>query len=238
MKGGHQMKRWLLLLVAVMVLGLAGPVSADLWDRGGGLIYDDHLNITWLQDANYAKTSGYDADGKMNWTGATTWAANLVYGGYSDWRLPTTVDGPYVKGYDGTTTGGFNITSSEMGYMYYVNLANKGYYGTSGPPGPQPGWTPTPNATFTDGNGNTVSFQNLQSDIYWSGTEYSAFPDSAWWFGTGGGPQEYVAPKDFYNFFAWAVRPGDVTAVPEPSLMVLLGISVMSLAGLKRWWRD
>ena len=26
--------------------------------------------------------------------------------------------------------------------------------------------------------------------------------------------------------------------VPEPSLMVLLGISVMSLVGLKRWWKE
>lgn len=26
--------------------------------------------------------------------------------------------------------------------------------------------------------------------------------------------------------------------VPEPSLMVLLGISIMSLAGLKRWWKE
>ena len=29
--------------------------------------YDTALNITWLADANYAKTSGYDADGLMNW---------------------------------------------------------------------------------------------------------------------------------------------------------------------------
>jgi hypothetical protein len=27
-------------------------------------------------------------------------------------------------------------------------------------------------------------------------------------------------------------------AVPEPSLMVLLGISVMSLVGLRRWWKE
>lgn len=29
-----------------------------------------------------------------------------------------------------------------------------------------------------------------------------------------------------------------VNTVPEPSLMVLLGISMMSLVGLRRWWKD
>ena len=31
--------------------------QAALYDRGNGLIYDDVLDITWLQDANYAKTT-------------------------------------------------------------------------------------------------------------------------------------------------------------------------------------
>jgi hypothetical protein len=53
--------------------------NAALWDRGGGLIYDDELQITWLQDANYAKTAGYDGDGLMSWGEATTWAANPSY---------------------------------------------------------------------------------------------------------------------------------------------------------------
>jgi hypothetical protein len=30
----------------------------------------------------------------------------------------------------------------------------------------------------------------------------------------------------------------EINPVPEPSLMVLLGISVMSLAGLRRWWKE
>ena len=32
---------------------------AALFDRGGGLIYDSDLDITWLKDGNYAQTSGY-----------------------------------------------------------------------------------------------------------------------------------------------------------------------------------
>ena len=58
-------------LIAAATLASSGAAQAALNDRGGGLLYDDVLNVTWLQDANYAKTSGYDADGRMNWTAAT-----------------------------------------------------------------------------------------------------------------------------------------------------------------------
>ncbi len=39
------------------------------------MLYDDVLDVTWLQDANYAKTSNYDLDGRMDFTAANTWAA-------------------------------------------------------------------------------------------------------------------------------------------------------------------
>lgn len=58
-------------LVAVCVANCSGGASASLIDRGGGLIYDSTKNNTWLQDANYAKTSGFDADGKMYWADAS-----------------------------------------------------------------------------------------------------------------------------------------------------------------------
>ena len=70
----------------------ATAAQAALVDRGGGMIYDTDLSITWLQDANLAKTSGYDADGRMSWVAANQWAANLIYGGYADWRLASATD--------------------------------------------------------------------------------------------------------------------------------------------------
>ena len=63
------MKR--LLLVFIMALGLAGGAHASLVgrdingnavlgsDASAVFLYDTVLDITWLRDANYAKTSGY-----------------------------------------------------------------------------------------------------------------------------------------------------------------------------------
>lgn len=80
------------MLLTFVAIGLvAAPADATLFDRGNGLIYDDGLDITWLQDANYGVTSGYDADGVMTWAEVLTWADTLIYGGHSDWRLPATV---------------------------------------------------------------------------------------------------------------------------------------------------
>ena len=70
--------------VVILYLLCVSPVHAALIVRSGGFVYDDVLDITWLQDANYAMTSGYDADGTMTWDDAFTWAANLNYGGYDD----------------------------------------------------------------------------------------------------------------------------------------------------------
>jgi hypothetical protein len=87
----------------IMALGLmagllvAGKSQAILIDRGGGLIYDDVLNVTWTQDANLCETLNNcipGPGGQMTWDNANTWAANLVFGGFSDWRLPNMdVDG-------------------------------------------------------------------------------------------------------------------------------------------------
>ncbi len=103
-------KSMVILCAVVLLLGTAGISGATLSDRGGGLIYDEDQDITWLQYANYAYTSGYDSDGLMNWDAAVTWADQLVYGGYDDWRLPTT---------PGTNEG--TISEGEMGHLYYVD---------------------------------------------------------------------------------------------------------------------
>ena len=147
------MKKSLLVTVIAMIMGFSTLVQADLfpgtqnfYDRGGGLIYDADLNITWY-DYTYTGPQGRTA---ANWYEAMTWAAGLTVAGLTGWRLPATVDGPWVNGDDGTTTAGYNITSSEMGHLYYVSLGNTSEGGLTNK-GPFTNPTPTYILDFKNG---------------------------------------------------------------------------------------
>ena len=101
------MKKILCLLSAlVLVIGLHIFPRAELIDMGDETIYDTDLQITWLKDAGMV--------GVKNWNDAREWAENLVFAGIDNWRLPIVTDQTY----------GYNITGSEMGYLYYIELGN------------------------------------------------------------------------------------------------------------------
>lgn len=207
-------------------IALAGALAltfsnaqAELFDKGGGLIYDDVLKITWLSDANYAQTSGHDADGRMNWTAANAWADNLSFYDsvrnvtYSDWRLPTALN------QDGNgSCMGYNC-NSEMGHMFYNNMG----VGAGG--------------SILDGanNPNFALFTNLQSNVYWSGTAYAPNPANAWGFSTDTGYQGSGYQGNV--FYAWAVRDGNVAApIPEPETyaMLLAGLGLLGVVARRR----
>ncbi len=216
-------------------------VEASLYDRGNGMIYDDVLNVTWLQDTNYAKTSGYDADGGMTWADAKSWAANLSYGGYDDWRLPslTPVNGTsfqYGITNNGSTDVGYNNSgiNTELGYMYYVNLGNLGYCSTAGVC-PQPGYSFPPNASFTDAATSTVkSFTNLDGGEYWFGVTRDAPIDFLGMaFFTDNGLQRWDSVDEAFGL-SWAVRDGDVSAVPLPAAIWLFGSALAGMGVIGR----
>ena len=234
-----------LLVLALIGFSLTSTAQASLVARDGGMVYDDVNNITWAADANLFQTqaasnpnlvseiiaanggvihdtpNGYDtvtnsgvrfltsadfntSNSQMSWWGAQAWANNLSLGGYTDWALPTT--DPAVVGH--------NQTGSQLGNLFYTQLG--GVQNTS--------ITTTHNADYN-------LFSNVQ-DYYWSSSEYAPIPVRAWNFVTGSGSQ--IHSYKINQSYAWAVRPGDVAAVPLPGAVWLFLSGLIGLMSLKR----
>ncbi len=79
---------------------------------------------------------------------------------------------------------------------------------------------------------NTGPFSNLQSSYYWSGTEYAPFTSGAWLFYFNIGVQNRSDKGDEY--YAWAVRPGDIAPVPVPGAVWLFGGALTLLGAVRR----
>jgi hypothetical protein len=193
--------------------------------------FDSTLNITWLKDWNYAKSTGYvgaNDSGGMSWLSAKTWAENLSIGGYSDWRLPkmTPVNGVsfnYTSSQDGTTDQGYANAgvgwglANEIGHLYYVSLGHSKF-----------------SPENYQGNSDNRPFQNMTaSSMYWINHENEPDPSRASRFWLGYGEQSSAVKT--IQLYAVAVRNGDVTAaVPEPQTYAMLLAGLGLIAGVAR----
>jgi hypothetical protein len=170
-----------------------------------------------LADASYAQTSGYDADGNMDWSTATTWASNLdpYNSNITGWRLPDTnpVNGAtydYGFAYDGSKDEGYNISAagsayegshaSEMAYMFYNTLGNLAPYDSNG------------SSQSGGGLTNTGPFSNLRPAGYWSATATEANHAFVLYFDYGSQGSDATANPHA----AWVVHDGDVGAAVVP----------------------
>ncbi len=232
-------KLTLIYMILFLVLTLAAATaSANLVTIGTANYLGSDYNLIWDDDNNGNSVIWLDySNGATNWVAQNAWAAGLnasgvltydidstytVDWGTNSWRLPATVDGPRVFGYDGTTTAGYNITSSEMGHLYYTELGNLGYHDTAG--NTQPGF----------GLNNTGVFNNLRNNDgrYWSGTDFTAYSSSAWHFFMYYGSQDTYLKTN--NLYGLAIRSGDVSAVPVPAAIWLLGSGLIAIVGIRR----
>jgi|APLak6261668527_1056067.scaffolds.fasta_scaffold14777_1 hypothetical protein len=247
-------KKTAALLVAA--LGIAESSQAALLDRGRDMVFDDVLNITWTKDANLFKTladaSGNPANfvqeiikvnsavqisrqypyhseyrnfpseieidfnaatGHLSWFGANAFVGylnSISYSGYDNWRLPN------ESLHDGYLTT--PNSNQELSYMFYTNLGGAGN---------QP-------ITSTHNNfENYALFRNIESYPFWSG---SVDDVHSWAEGVhfANGKAETFNMDSF--FYAWAVRDGDVAAVPVPAAFWLFasGLGLLSFTRRKQ----
>lgn len=201
------MKKLLTAIASALVL--VGASEAALVDRGGGLVYDTSLNVTWLADWSYAVTSGYaiqnsgglgsfviSADGSMGWDAAQQWANSLVIGGAGGWRLPKSGG-----------CSGFSCTTGELGHLFYEDLGGR----------PNESVLVADHDTFTQ-IANLTLFENVGPKAFWL-EEYAPQSPGAWFFTTGAGLQSVIGKSP--GLHVMLVHSGDVSLVPEPASYAL-----------------
>ena len=201
--------------------------SALISKLSGDVVYDDDLNITWVADANLAATMDFGVadigSGDITWDKANEWIAAMNasdsgagYLGYNDWILPSALNQD-----DSGPCSGADCTDSDMGHLFYTELS-----GTSG------------SSILDSGDSDLSLFSNIQISLgagdatYWTSTTNASNTARAWNFSFANGDQSH-------NFkvnagFVWAVRAGDVAAVPIPAAVWLFGSGLLGLIGVAR----
>lgn len=219
-------------LLAITGLLVAASAQASLISRlDGQAVYDTDLNVTWLSNANLTSTNSFgipaviSSSGALTWTAAKDWVAAMNtanYLGYNDWRLPTSLrSDPTCGAVFGTQAFGYGCTGSEMGHLFYTELG-----GVAG------------QSITTTHNANYALFTNIGAyPNYWSGTADVSVTEAGYLyspynFSFGTGYQYSGVSSTTSAMLAWAVRTGDVAAVPIPAMTIPFMLSLAGLAGV------
>ena len=206
------------LVTGLFLLTITGLAQAALITIGTATYSGSDYNLIWDDNNNGNSVIWLDYTNSLeNWPTQNTWAAGLNAADVLTYHL----DGYQVDW--GTNVWrlpsagvsskyGFNQTTSEMGDLYYNELGLTGQHGVS--------------AEVL----NATNFDNLNRVKYWC-TEASL--SAAWDFNMFGGLLD-CSPKNVVNRYGLAIRTGQVSAVPVPGAIWLLGSGLAGVVALGR----
>ncbi len=201
-----------LFLLAFLGMAQADLVTIGTATYGGSdykLIWDDDNNgnsVIWLDYTRGGAASTWQS--QMNWASGldSSITSYNFYPGFS-----VTWNGSWRLPSAGTNPQvGYNQTTSEMGHLYYDELGNSAHGPLS----------------------NTGDFDNLNASWYWSGTELESNSKYIWGFYMGTGQQGTL--NRYNGYYGLAIRIGQVSSVPIPGAVWLLGSGLMGMVALGR----
>jgi len=160
-----------------------------------------------VQDITWLQNANLAGDA-MTWVDSMDWASNLSFGGFDDWRLFESNE--FCSDYYCITT--------ELSHLFYETL------------------------DLTQGTSMVATaiankFENVKDDrLYWSGTSLSGSNTQVLTFDIIDGYRTKHGKTGYFGY-AWAVRDGDVGAIPEPSSVAILALGLLGLIRVRRQYR-
>lgn len=221
---------------AALTVGISG---------GENVVYSSISNVTWTGDANLLGTLesslGYEV--LIN---AIIAASPIIYDTANAWDTPANSGYHTISSSDFLSAGRVSWFGAKafVTYLNSIKYADSNQWSLpSAGNDPQRAYNQTSSPLgelfYNELGGkatkvipNTSYFDNVQNSAYWTGTEFASDPRAAWNFYTHDGIQEYG--NKLPHLYAWAITPGNLTAVPLPGAVWLFGTGLVGLLVLRR----
>lgn len=228
-------------------------ISDVTWTKDANLLgsmiaangYDAVVNAIIQVTPTVASLPNYDAptgeytlsqndfvDGYVSWYGAVAFVNylnSIQYAGSDRWKLPAAMvldssgctpdTGSSICGHDAISQGNGANTGNELAELYFHELGGRSRQFINGMLYPGTGMP------------QTDTFDNEEHNpAFATSTEVAANGNLNYYFDTRNGMQLSYLKGGADLYYAWAITPGLITAVPEPESvgMLMAGLSVIS----------